>query len=92
MFLEWEGDIIPDRHRIEERGLLKHHAELTANTEESAIIELGYIFVIDGDRTESGLISPMICFIKTDFPGRVLDDLVLPRLICMEIPLRTASR
>ena len=50
MLFQWKGDIVLNGHRVEECSLLKNHAELSANTKESAIIELGYIFVIDGDR------------------------------------------
>ncbi len=56
--LQGEGDVLPDRHRVEERALLEGHAELAPELGERAVVEPGDRHAVDLDRAGVGLQQP----------------------------------
>ena len=52
--LEWKGDVVKDRHRIEQCRSLKQHAELSPHFIELGLAEFRDILSIDQDAAAIG--------------------------------------
>ena len=86
-----ERDVLDDVHRVEQRRVLEHHAELAAQASHLDVAERHDVLAVDPDLPASGLSSPMRCFISTDFPcpEPPMMMLVLPRSMSRSMPRRT---
>ena len=64
-----EGDVLDDVHRIEQRRVLEHHAELAAQLPHLDVVQRHDVDAVDPDLPAVRACSrPMRCFISTDFP------------------------